>query len=193
MHKIDSDGATLSNEFTEGNPLLSIPATVVSANWLNAVQRELVYVIEQAGLTLNTSGSDTGQQLYAAIQIMIAGGGAATPLIQALVNNQASPADVVGFPQMDVTQVRSFEFTYHILRRTDSSNVQEHGTLAAIWNPETLAWTISGQSYFDDAGTDFVMTLVSGNLWKLQYTTDNIAGASYAGNLRIIDRKVIKV
>lgn len=42
MKRIDSDGATENNLFTEGNPATGTPATVVSADWLNHVQEELV-------------------------------------------------------------------------------------------------------------------------------------------------------
>ena len=50
MFKIDSEGATGANLFTEGDPSLSIPATVVSDEWLNEVQEELVLVVEEMGL-----------------------------------------------------------------------------------------------------------------------------------------------
>ncbi len=53
MHKIDGADATLSNTFTDGDPGLGELATEVTADWLNAVQAELVYVIEQAAITLD--------------------------------------------------------------------------------------------------------------------------------------------
>lgn len=46
MNRIDSPTATVDNKFTEGNPALSVPATVVSADWLNAIQEEICAVIE---------------------------------------------------------------------------------------------------------------------------------------------------
>jgi hypothetical protein len=39
--------------FTNGNPALGAPATIVDADWMNALQEELAYVIEQSGLVLN--------------------------------------------------------------------------------------------------------------------------------------------
>jgi len=74
MFRINGPGATSDNKFTDGNPLTGVPATRVMADWLNASQEELCYVIEQAGLTLDPY--DSGQ-LYAAIQSMITGGGGA--------------------------------------------------------------------------------------------------------------------
>jgi hypothetical protein len=52
MHRIDSDGATVDNQFTEGNPATGTPATQVSDDWLNDVQENICEVIEDAGLTL---------------------------------------------------------------------------------------------------------------------------------------------
>ena len=50
--------------FSEGPP-----ATTVPANYLNSVQEEIAYVIEQAGLQLYPSGeTDTRKQLWEAIQ-----------------------------------------------------------------------------------------------------------------------------
>lgn len=69
MHRIDGPGATITNQFTEGDPGSSIPATVVTADWLNALQEEIAGVIEGAGDTLDKP--DNGQ-LLAAIDTLIA-------------------------------------------------------------------------------------------------------------------------
>ena len=64
MFRIDSNGTVValptpaaagvsSGYFTEGDPQTATPATVVSADWLNAVQEELVYAITQAGIALS--------------------------------------------------------------------------------------------------------------------------------------------
>lgn len=52
MHQIDAPG-NVAGLFTEGDPGLSQPPTVVSDDWLNAVQMEIVNVIFAAGLTLS--------------------------------------------------------------------------------------------------------------------------------------------
>ena len=54
--------------FTDGDPGGGIPATIVPADWLNAVQEEISYVIEQAGDTLDKADRT---QLRAAILAMI--------------------------------------------------------------------------------------------------------------------------
>lgn len=50
-----STAAGTAGFFTDGNPATSTPATIVPAEWLNAVMMELVNVITGAGLTLSKS------------------------------------------------------------------------------------------------------------------------------------------
>lgn len=68
MHKIDGTGATQDNEFTEGNPISGVPATEVTDDWLNSVQRELLAVLAAASIA--PSKFDDAQ-LLAAIQLLI--------------------------------------------------------------------------------------------------------------------------
>lgn len=65
---IDSDGATVSNEWTNGNPSLGVKATLIDAPWMNMVQDEFEAVILSAGLTLNKLDST---QLKQAIDIKL--------------------------------------------------------------------------------------------------------------------------
>lgn len=79
MHRVDTDGALLS-KFSNGNPASGQAATVVDADWLNAVQEGIVDVILFAGIAL-VKGDDT--QLRDAIVALIAGvvgtGGGSVP------------------------------------------------------------------------------------------------------------------
>lgn len=68
MFRIDSPGATVDNKFTDGNPALGIPATDVSDEWLNSIQEEIAYTIEQSGIALNKASTT---QLNAAINSRI--------------------------------------------------------------------------------------------------------------------------
>lgn len=68
MHRIDTSTATPDHKFTEGDPAVPVAATTVSAEWLNAVQEELVAVITGGGLELQKS--DNGQ-LFRAIGKLI--------------------------------------------------------------------------------------------------------------------------
>lgn len=68
MHRIDTATATPDHKFTEGDPAVPVAATTVSAEWLNAVQEELVAVITGAGLELKKSDNS---QLWQAISQLI--------------------------------------------------------------------------------------------------------------------------
>lgn len=67
MHRIDGADATPANLFTEGNPTSGAQATVVTADWLNAVQQEICAVVEGAGLALDKLNN---AQLLAAIALI---------------------------------------------------------------------------------------------------------------------------
>lgn len=99
MFRIDSDGATNDNKFTEGNPVQSIPATVVSADWLNdTVQEELCRVVEYAGLTLDKQDNT---QLLAALRILIEQNSITMPLGKIEILDQyAAPS--VGNPRLSL-------------------------------------------------------------------------------------------
>ena len=68
MHRIDTSTATSNGLFTEGDPLVPTPATVVSADWLNSVQEELAAIVTNAGLELQKA--DNTQVLTAILQII---------------------------------------------------------------------------------------------------------------------------
>lgn len=72
MDRITHPTAAAGGRFTDGDPGASVPATVVEAAFLNAVQDELVHAIEEAGLT--PSAGDVSQ-LTAAIRKLATGGG----------------------------------------------------------------------------------------------------------------------
>jgi hypothetical protein len=190
MHRIDSNG-NASNLFTEGNAALSIPATIVSAAIMNALQEEVVKVVLESGQTLLTSATDTRDQLFAGIIELIKRGG--VKVTQAIANNQTIAADVTNFPIINRTEVKAFEFLFTIERSTVSGNVVETGRAVCTYNSITAAWTpVVVTSLHDDADVDFIITLVSGNNFKLQYTSSNLTGGSYAGQCLITDIKLIK-
>jgi hypothetical protein len=68
MHKIDSAGATIDNKFTVGNPGTGTPATVLDADWLNAVQEEMISVLAAGSVT---PAKGTWTQLRDAMQYLI--------------------------------------------------------------------------------------------------------------------------
>lgn len=64
MHRIDVPTATVDNLFSEGDPSLGVPATVVAADWLNDLQENICHLIEVSGEDLNKGVSE---DLYNAI------------------------------------------------------------------------------------------------------------------------------
>lgn len=56
--------------FTGGDPVGGTPATIVTADWLNAVQEEITHVVEQVGLTPSKTDRT---QLFQAIQAIATG------------------------------------------------------------------------------------------------------------------------
>ena len=73
MQKISdsTNTANLSGEFTEGSSAAGVPATLLKAEWLNAIQRELVRVVTGGGLELDRTKDD---QLFSAICRIIQSG-----------------------------------------------------------------------------------------------------------------------
>lgn len=51
MHRIDGPGATVDNKFTDGDPIGGTQATVVTDDWMNDVQENLIAVLTAAGET----------------------------------------------------------------------------------------------------------------------------------------------
>ncbi|NMY07572.1 hypothetical protein HBO38_03760 [Pseudomonas veronii] len=58
MHRIDGPGATADNMFTEGDPVAGTPATVVTDDFMNAVQEELIGILSAAGVTPSKASQD---------------------------------------------------------------------------------------------------------------------------------------
>lgn len=58
MHKIDGQNATVDNEFQSGSAASGTPGTTVTPEWLNSVQRELINILTNAGVTPD-KGDDT--------------------------------------------------------------------------------------------------------------------------------------
>ena len=78
MHKINGPGATAGNEWTEGDPSLAIPRTTATAAWYNSVQRELIALVEAAGLSPSTVDDD---QVLEAIRFLSGGSGKRNKLL----------------------------------------------------------------------------------------------------------------
>lgn len=184
MHRIDGPGAAAGNLFTEGNPSLSIPATVVTDDWANDVQEEIVNVILDQGISL-VKGTQT--QLLDAIKSLIAAGGD-SQIKQAITNNQVAAADVVG-SIYDKTVYQAVQLNFSIFRRDDAEDFQESGTLHMMYDIEDDAWRVTIDSSGDDAGVSFSVTPTG----QLQYTSTNMSGGNHSGHIRIGSELKIKL
>lgn len=69
MHRTEGS-YNVGNLFTDGPP-----GTTIEAAFLNALQEELAYVIEQCGITLKTEDTDTRTQLKEAIDSLVSAAG----------------------------------------------------------------------------------------------------------------------
>ncbi|QQE86909.1 gp53-like domain-containing protein [Azotobacter chroococcum] len=69
MHRIDVPSATADHQFTEGSVAGGVPATTVSAAWLNDMQEELISILAAASIAPVKGDQD---QVLAAILALIA-------------------------------------------------------------------------------------------------------------------------
>ena len=67
MDKYTDPSATPSGEFTDGDPQLDIPRSLMTAQWPNMIQRELISLVQGAGLPLDAQ--DFSQVLQAVISL----------------------------------------------------------------------------------------------------------------------------
>ena len=99
-----------------------------------------------------------------------------------IANNQASPTVVTGL-SFDSAQVRAAFISYSILRKTDSSNFTEQGSLNLVYNADGSIgekWSIQRDSMGADTGVEFTVA----DTGQVSYTSTNIAGANYIGTIR---------
>lgn len=102
-----------------------------------------------------------------------------TKVTTTIANNQSSAASVTGFV-IDGSRFRSFTARYWVYRTTASNEIVESGTISGAYKTTANSWQISIGNISGEAGVDFTMT--SGG--QLQYTSSNLAGASYSGNIK---------
>lgn len=88
MHRVDGPGATNTNQFTEGNPSTSVPATTVTADIMNALQEEICAVIEQGG-GLALDKPDNTQLLQSILSLASSSGGSGQGIgVNQLINGE---------------------------------------------------------------------------------------------------------
>lgn len=84
MHRIDGPGATVDNRFTDGDPVGGVQATMVTDDWANDVQEELMSILTAGGVA---PVKGTQNQVLSALTTLIRGQG-----FSAYTTAGASPA-----------------------------------------------------------------------------------------------------
>jgi hypothetical protein len=171
------------NLYTEGNPSLGVPATVVGASEMNNLQEELCHVVEAAGITLD--GANTSQVL-AALLTLIQRGGANTSQLE-IVNNQVAPANFAGL-LFDATYIAAVQIPFAIARATSAGGFVENGRVFLSYDQDALTWRISVTSSLDDAGVKLGVTAQG----QVTYTSSNLSGTGYTGLFRVAGVLIFK-
>lgn len=94
-------------------------------------------------------------------------------------NNQSATQDLTGFV-VDFNVIENAVYYYKIFRKTDSLVKKESGFLVLNYDPEAADWDCEYQTITGSAGTEFFI-----NAGQVQYTSDNMAGANYQGELKL--------
>lgn len=95
-----------------------------------------------------------------------------------IANNQSSVANVTG-ASWDTSQVRSSIMTYSVYRSTASNEVSESGQIYITYKSTAGTWELA-QNKVGESSVVFTIT----NAGQLQYTSSNLAGASYSGKMK---------
>lgn len=116
MHRIDSSTATPDGRFTEGNPTIPVPATTVTADWLNAMQEEAIAVLAAAGIAPDKANN---AQLLAAILKLIADEtpGIATSLVNGICRPDGVTIKVDASGKISVVQAEKYDLAEFYLFR----------------------------------------------------------------------------
>lgn len=184
MKRVNGDGATVDNKFTNGDPILGIPATTVNDSWLNSIQEELAFFIEEQGITLDQTNSDL-TQFKQALDAFVGSGGVSVADFT-IPNNITTPTDVTGLV-FDKAETKSAKFLIDIFRKTATEKFKEVGDVFAVYDPEDDDWDITLNTNFDDAGVIFSITSAG----QVQFTSSNMSGGSYSGTLKM--KNIVKV
>lgn len=175
MHKIDHATATLTKEFTEGDPQGGVKPTVVTSDWLNSIQNELANLITAMGLTLNKA--DNTQLTQALTLLKTVSSEKFT-----IANSQSNTLLGSAF-EFDLTKIRSVLIECSIYRKDASQEVCSAGNI--IINAKEIDQSFDViQNLSDDekVGVVFGISKV-GDIGKLVYSSSNFIGANYFGEM----------
>lgn len=109
-----------------------------------------------------------------------------------IANNQSSSASVSGLSFAIATTKGAF-VEYNIERSVTGTRYSETGMLILTYSATTSSWDIAryhaGSSGPTIDGVQFTISNV-GSVGQVYYTSDNVSGSSYAGNIRFRARVI---
>lgn len=190
MKRTNADG-NVAGLFSDGDPATGAPPTVVDAASMNALQEEIAKAIEDAGITLD--GLSTGAQLVLAIQKFASDGGPIAAFKFTIANTQTVAANVTGLV-FDHTVVHGVRIHFQMSQKTDTA-ASERVYSGFIWlqySDQDSAWKITGTNVGEDADSAGVIFSVTAG-GQVQYTSDTLAGANYAGVCRFNDIRTFAI
>lgn len=157
MHRIDGPGATVDGKFTEGDPVGGIQATVVTDDWLNEMQEEVISVLTAASLT---PAKGKQNQLAQAIAKIIQGQLGST----VTTAGTAAAYTLAPSPAIDAyTAGQRFNVKFHVLgAATPTINVSGKGAknLKQYDSTGAKVAAVIGLAQVSDVvydGTDFIL------------------------------------
>ncbi len=165
MHRTEGEYNN-NNLFTDGPP-----GTRVEEGWLNALQNEIVNVIEDAGITLKTAGTETGTQLLEALR-----GGSFFPNHAAIDQGATGNSDTIKYA---IDTIGSDNGTIYL--RHNSGSATTTYTLTTSETAETnIRFIIEKGAILDGAGTLTVNGPIEAGLYKIFGTSVTIVwGGGY--------------
>lgn len=160
MQKIGASTTTADSagEFSEGNAAQGVYATLLRAEWLNTIQRELVAIVENSGLGLDPDKDD---QVLTAIRTLMRDGG----------NSFANDTGIAGNYIADYTPAFTSPVNGMLLRfRAKNSNTGE-STFKASTSPAKAIVGLAGKPLQGGEivadGNCTVMWWATANAWVL--------------------------
>lgn len=112
-----------------------------------------------------------------------------TPVTFAIANNQIAAANITGMIIPGSPRFRSFSIKYWVDRSASSAEIAESGEINGVYRTSPALWQLSIGNIAGDADIDFFID----SSGQISYTTGNLVGTGYVGNIRWQVTSLIRV
>lgn len=102
-----------------------------------------------------------------------------------ITNNQAAATAISGVAVAE-SSWRAFELKYVLERRTASLSYRQYGRLIGTYDALAATWSIADIVDFGSSGPTSGVTFSIDNTGQVYYSSDDVTGATYVGNMRYI-------